>query len=124
MPFPSLNHVALTVRDLAVSAPWYQELIGAEPVVDEHTDTGFRHVVWPTGSRSSSSHRRNSSPGRDTVEVRQRALSWSNRWRCRAPYAAAFTASPSSMPDPNAPPSVAIAATNQVTTNTVENPTE
>lgn len=46
MPFPSLNHVALTVRDLAVSAPWYQELIGAEPVLDEHTDTGFRHVVW------------------------------------------------------------------------------
>ncbi|OBB73177.1 VOC family protein [Mycobacterium sp. 852014-52144_SCH5372336] len=46
MPFPSLNHIALTVRDLEVSAPWYQELIGAEPVLDEHTDTGFRHVVW------------------------------------------------------------------------------
>lgn len=46
MPFPSLNHVALTVRDLEVSAPWYRELIDAEPVLDEHTDTGFRHVVW------------------------------------------------------------------------------
>jgi catechol-2,3-dioxygenase len=46
MPFPALNHVALTVRDLNVSAPWYQELIGIDPVLDEHTDAGFRHVVW------------------------------------------------------------------------------
>jgi catechol-2,3-dioxygenase len=46
MPFPSLNHVALTVRDLAVSGPWYRELIGAEPAVDEHTDAGFHHLVW------------------------------------------------------------------------------
>jgi len=46
MAFPALNHVALTVRDLDVSAPWYQELIGAAPVLDEHTDAGFRHVVW------------------------------------------------------------------------------
>jgi catechol-2,3-dioxygenase len=46
MPFPALNHVALTVSDLSVSAPWYQELIGAEPVLDEHTDAGYRHVVW------------------------------------------------------------------------------
>jgi catechol-2,3-dioxygenase len=46
MPFPALNHVALTVSDLSVSAPWYQELIGADPVLDEHTEAGFRHVVW------------------------------------------------------------------------------
>ena len=37
---------ALTVRDLGVSGPWYQALIGAEPALDEHTDTGFRHLVW------------------------------------------------------------------------------
>jgi catechol-2,3-dioxygenase len=43
--FPAITHVALTVRDLSVSAPWYRELLGAEPVLDE--DTGpFRHVVW------------------------------------------------------------------------------
>ncbi|MCV7281427.1 VOC family protein [Mycolicibacterium flavescens] len=46
MPFPALNHVALTVRDLSVSAPWYRALIDADPVLDEHTETGFRHVVW------------------------------------------------------------------------------
>src|SRR5258707_13615815 len=46
MAFPALNHVALTVRDLGVSGPWYQALIGAEPALDEHTDTGFRHLVW------------------------------------------------------------------------------
>ena len=46
MAFPALNHVALTVRDLDVSGPWYRALIGADPVLDEHTDAGFRHLVW------------------------------------------------------------------------------
>ena len=41
-----LNHVAVTVRDVAASAPWYQALFGVDPVLDEHTDAGFRHVVW------------------------------------------------------------------------------
>jgi glyoxylase I family protein len=43
--FPPITHVALTVRDLSVSVPWYSGLFGAQPVLDE--DTGpFRHVVW------------------------------------------------------------------------------
>jgi catechol-2,3-dioxygenase len=46
MAFPALNHVALTVRDLGVSGPWYQTLIGADPLLDEHTEAGFRHLVW------------------------------------------------------------------------------
>jgi catechol-2,3-dioxygenase len=46
MDFPALNHVALTVQDLDVSGPWYSRLIGFDPVLDEHTDTGFRHLVW------------------------------------------------------------------------------
>jgi glyoxylase I family protein len=46
MAFPALNHVALTVSDLGVSGPWYQTLIGADPLLDEHTDAGFRHLVW------------------------------------------------------------------------------
>ena len=29
-----------------VSGPWYRALFGAEPVLDEHTDAGFRHLVW------------------------------------------------------------------------------
>ena len=46
--FPAITHVALTVKDLSVSVPWYQSLIGAAPVLDE--DTGpFRHVVWAIG---------------------------------------------------------------------------
>ena len=44
--FPAINHVAVTVRDLEISVPWYRALIGADPVLDEHTDAGFRHVVW------------------------------------------------------------------------------
>ena len=43
-----ITHVALTVRDLSVSVPWYQQVIGSDPVLDE--DTGpFRHVVFAVG---------------------------------------------------------------------------
>lgn len=46
--FPAIGHVALTVKDLGVSVPWYAQLFGADPVLDE--DTGpFRHVVWSVG---------------------------------------------------------------------------
>jgi glyoxylase I family protein len=46
--FPAIGHVALTVKDLSVSVPWYTALIDAQPVLDE--DTGpFRHVVWAIG---------------------------------------------------------------------------
>ena len=46
--FPSITHVALTVTDLERSVPWYRQLFGADPVLDE--DTGpFRHVVWALG---------------------------------------------------------------------------
>lgn len=47
--FPPLNHVALTVRDLEISAPWYEALFGAPPVIDEYTDPDFRHIVYLVG---------------------------------------------------------------------------
>ena len=44
-----LSHVALTVSDLAVSVPWYEQVFAQAPVLDE--DTGpFRHVVFALGS--------------------------------------------------------------------------
>lgn len=44
----AITHVALTVRDLSVSVPWYRQVTGADPVLDE--DTGpFRHVVFALG---------------------------------------------------------------------------
>ena len=46
MPFPPLTHVAVTVRDLAVSAPWYESLIGAPAVLDEDTDPNMHHTVF------------------------------------------------------------------------------
>jgi catechol-2,3-dioxygenase len=49
--FPALNHVAVTVRDLEVSEPWYRRLLG-DPAVDEHTDAGFRHLVWLLDGRT------------------------------------------------------------------------
>jgi glyoxylase I family protein len=43
-----ITHVAITVRDIDVSAPWYAAIIGSAPVLDE--DTGpFRHAVFAVG---------------------------------------------------------------------------
>src|SRR5262245_62952105 len=47
--FPPLTHVALTVRDLSVSVPWYQRILDADPVLDEDTDPGFHHTVYLLG---------------------------------------------------------------------------
>jgi len=48
--FPPLAHVALTVRDLAVSVPWYEALLDAKPVLDEDTDPDFHHTVYLLGN--------------------------------------------------------------------------
>ena len=48
MNFPPITHVAITVRDLEISVPWYERLLDAEAVLDE--DTGpFHHVVFALG---------------------------------------------------------------------------
>ena len=48
--FPPLTHIALTVRDLAVSIPWYEALLDAEPVIDEDTDPNMHHTVYLLGN--------------------------------------------------------------------------
>jgi len=48
--FPPITHVAITVRDLAVSVPWYAALFDAEPVIDEDTEPDFHHTVWLVGN--------------------------------------------------------------------------
>jgi glyoxylase I family protein len=48
--FPPLAHVALTVRDLSVSAPWYGALFGSDPAIDEDTDPDLHHTVWVVGN--------------------------------------------------------------------------
>jgi catechol-2,3-dioxygenase len=47
--FPPLTHVALTVRDLTVSVPWYEELFDADPVIDEDTEPNMHHTVYLVG---------------------------------------------------------------------------
>ena len=39
------------MRDVEVSGPWYRRLLG-DPAVDEHTDAGFRHLVWLLDGRT------------------------------------------------------------------------
>jgi catechol-2,3-dioxygenase len=46
MTFVRLSHVAITVRDMSISGPWYRRLFAADPIVDERTAAGFRHLVW------------------------------------------------------------------------------
>jgi len=48
--FPPLTHVALTVKDLAVSVPWYEALFEAKPVIDEDTDPDMHHTVYLLGN--------------------------------------------------------------------------
>ena len=53
--FPPFTHVVITVTDLKVSVPWYQRLIGSEPVLDQ--DVGmFRHTVFALGDQLLSLH--------------------------------------------------------------------
>jgi len=44
--FPPITHVALTVRDLSVSVPWYEALLGSNPVLDEDTSPDMHHNVY------------------------------------------------------------------------------
>jgi catechol 2,3-dioxygenase-like lactoylglutathione lyase family enzyme len=48
--FPPLTHVALTVRDLSVSVPWYEALLDAKPVLDEDTTPDMHHTVHQHGT--------------------------------------------------------------------------
>ncbi len=48
--FPPLTHVAITVRDLSVSVPWYERLLEAQPVLDEDTDPAMHHTVYLLGN--------------------------------------------------------------------------
>jgi catechol-2,3-dioxygenase len=48
--FPPLQHVALTVRDLSVSVPWYEALFATSPVIDEDTDPNLHHTVYLLGN--------------------------------------------------------------------------
>jgi catechol 2,3-dioxygenase-like lactoylglutathione lyase family enzyme len=48
--FPPLTHVAITVRDLSVSVPWYEALFEAKPALDEDTDPDFHHTVYLLGN--------------------------------------------------------------------------
>ena len=48
--FPPLTHIALTVRDLSVSVPWYEALLDAKPVLDEDTDPHMHHTVYLLGN--------------------------------------------------------------------------
>src|SRR3982750_584607 len=48
--FPPLTHVALTVRDLSVSVPWYEALFDADPVIDEDTEPNFHHTAYLLGN--------------------------------------------------------------------------
>jgi glyoxylase I family protein len=44
--FPPITHVALTVRDLTVSVPWYEDLLDADPALDEDTTPDMHHTVY------------------------------------------------------------------------------
>jgi glyoxylase I family protein len=63
--FPPLTHVALTVRDLSVSVPWYEALLDAEPVIDEDTVGDFHHTVYLVGTNTLIGLHQHTKPARD-----------------------------------------------------------
>lgn len=69
--FPSIGHVAVTVRNLGVSRDWYRRLIGADPVLDEPTSGGFHHTVFKVGDTLIGLHEHEGKdPGTDFSEFR------------------------------------------------------
>jgi catechol 2,3-dioxygenase-like lactoylglutathione lyase family enzyme len=65
--FPALAHVAVTVTDLDRSRPWYGQLFGSEPVLDEDTGT-FHHVVWLLGGTLFGIHQHPNPTGGDPMD--------------------------------------------------------
>ena len=71
--FPGITHVALTVNDLSVSVPWYRELLGCEPVLDE--DTGaFHHTVFLVGGTLLGLHKHPGPTATDRFDERRPGL--------------------------------------------------
>ena len=87
--------MALTVRDLSVSVPWYEALLDAKPVLDEDTDLQFHHTVYLLGNgtllglhqherggprpRSSASTASASTTSRSAVADRSELEKWARR---------------------------------------------
>lgn len=71
--FPGITHVALTVNDLSVSVPWYRDLLGCEPVLDE--DTGpFHHTVFLVGGTLLGLHQHPDPAAADPFDERRPGL--------------------------------------------------
>jgi hypothetical protein len=52
-----------------VSRPWYQQLIGADPVLDEPTYGGFHHTVFMIGNTLIGLHRNPATEPADRLEA-------------------------------------------------------
>ncbi len=42
--FPAITHVALTVTSLERSVPWYKDLFGSDPILDEDTGRNSQYL--------------------------------------------------------------------------------
>ena len=72
--FPALTHVAITVRDLSVSKPWYGALFDTEPVIDEDTDPDMHHTVYLLGNTLIGLHQHQTPPSKETFSEFQVGL--------------------------------------------------
>ena len=52
MAFPPLEPCRFDRARPDGQRPWYKSLLGMDPLVDEHTETGYRHLVWQFGNGS------------------------------------------------------------------------
>jgi glyoxylase I family protein len=76
MTFPGLQHVAITVSDLARSTEWYSRLFGTDPVLDEDEEGGeFHHTVYALdGGMLFGLHTHNGRESKDAFDERRTGL--------------------------------------------------
>jgi catechol 2,3-dioxygenase-like lactoylglutathione lyase family enzyme len=63
--FPPIHHVALTVKDLSRSVPWYRALFESEPVIDEDTEPDMHHTVFLVSGTLVGLHQHDTPPAED-----------------------------------------------------------
>jgi glyoxylase I family protein len=63
--FPAIAHIAITVRDLSVSVPWYERLFEMKPVLDEDADPDYHHTAYMLGQGTVFSLHQHGTPAPD-----------------------------------------------------------
>jgi glyoxylase I family protein len=74
MQTQGLSHVSLTVRDMGSSAPWYEQLLGAQRLLEQDDGAGNRFTVLAAGPLLLGLRQWADTPGADRFDHRRVGL--------------------------------------------------